>query len=136
MDRKPRSGTAGLLGDGNLMATFRWNPGVYQALMNGPVMNNLTQRAIRVEAAAKINASGRPGPKVQTGRLRNSIAWVPRPVNATPTGVHGPSVEIGSNLVYSIHVERGHNVVRGGRIVGYAPPYPYLLPALQAARTT
>jgi len=113
---------------------FEWNPSAYQALIDGPILNNLTQRAIRVEQAAKQNATERPGPNVRTGRLRGSITW--RQGRSDAGARYPVYVDIGSNLVYSIFVERGHNVVRNGRIVGYAPPRPYLLPALSAARTT
>jgi hypothetical protein len=40
---------------------------------HGPVMQDLARRAIRVEGAAKRNATDRPGPRVRTGRLRGSI---------------------------------------------------------------
>lgn len=108
---------------------FTWDPAAYQALLDGPVMDDLIARAIRVEAAAKQNATERPGPKVRTGRLRGSITWQ---ANRGPV----PSVDIGSNVVYAPFVEEGHNVVRGGVVVGRAPAYPYLRPGLEAARTT
>lgn len=106
------------------MASFQWNPAVYQSIVNGPVLNNLVQRAIRVEAAAKINASGRPGPNVQTGRLRDSITWVPVPVNANPTGVHGPYVDIGTNVHYACIFNAYTNIRtdKGTRTIGQIQP--------------
>jgi hypothetical protein len=42
---------------------------------NGPVARDLARRAQRVRDQAVVNASGRPGPNVDTGRLRASIGW-------------------------------------------------------------
>jgi hypothetical protein len=42
---------------------------------NGPVARDLARRAVAVESQAKINATQRPGPRVDTGRLRSSISW-------------------------------------------------------------
>jgi len=92
-----------------------------QALLkstSGPVGRDLAQRAIRVESAAKRNASGRPGPNIQTGRLRSSITW------ALGTDLDGLFADIGSNVEYAGYVEEG---------TSHAPPYPYLKPALGAA---
>lgn len=108
---------------------FSWDDGAYQELLNGPVMDDLIARAIRVEAAAKQNATGRPGPNVRTGRLRGSITWVAGKADV-------PYVDIGTSVQYGPMVELGHNVVRGGVVVGHAPPRPYLVPALSAAAST
>lgn len=103
--------------------TFRWNEhALHETFFSpyGPVAKDLSQRAIRVESAAKLNASGRPGPRVQTGRLRSSIAWrlVPDPL--------GLAAEIGTNVEYAYYLE-----VTG---VGAAQVrYPFLKPALSAA---
>lgn len=103
--------------------TFRWNEAaIHQTFFSpyGPVAKDLARRAIKVESAAKLNASGRPGPKVQTGRLRASIAWriVPDP--------EGLAAEIGTNVEYAYYLE-----VTG---VGAAQiRYPFLKPALPAA---
>lgn len=108
---------------------FTWDPAAFQELLDGPVMDDLIGRAIRVEAAAKQNATDRPGPKVRTGRLRGSITW-------QATRGPAPFVDIGTAVIYAPFVEEGHNVVRGGVVVGHAPPRPFLRPALEAARTT
>lgn len=80
--------------------------------LNGPVARDLQRRGLRVESQAKINASGRPGPNVITGRLRSSIH--------TELGVdeQGLYARVGSNVVYAGYVEN---------------LYPYLRPALSAA---
>lgn len=94
------------------VASFNFNEGEYVRLLQGPVMGDLVRRAIRVQALAKQNATGRPGPNVITGRLRGSIAWRP---GGTPTD---PYVDVGTNVHYAPFVERR---------------YPFLRPALPAA---
>lgn len=100
-----------------------WNEGVLQRLLNspqGPVARDLARRAINVQNLAKLNASGRPGPRVRTGRLRSSISWRLR--------VSGNGVlhaDIGTNVPYGRWLETG---LRNGR------RYPYLSNALEAAR--
>lgn len=86
---------------------------------SGPVARDLTRRGIRVQAAAKQNASGRPGPNVQTGRLRASIYL------KVDEDSRGLFAEVGSDVEYARYVEMGTD---------RAPAYPYLRPALQAAR--
>jgi len=125
---------------------FRFESRNLEALLRGPVMKNLTRRAIRVEAAAKRNATGRPGPKVRTGRLRASITWRPGADSKSPY------VDIGSSVHYAPYVEMGHNntphvfpiLTPGGKFTGNfgfvsakpTPAYPFLRPALSAARST
>jgi len=85
----------------------------------GPVARDLARRAIRVESAAKLNASGRPGPRVRTGRLRSSISWT---LGEDGRGLYAA---VGTNVYYAKWVELGSD---------RAPPYPFLRPALAAAR--
>jgi len=85
----------------------------------GPVARDLARRLIRCESAAKQNASGRPGPRVQTGRLRSSISWRLGEDRRSVYGDYGTGVE------YGYYLETG---LRNGR------RYPFLLPALNAAR--
>jgi hypothetical protein len=104
------------------MATVTFNPGALERLLTGPdgaVAKDLIRRCIRVESQAKVNASGRPGPKVQTGRLRSSIRYVVVKEGTRLFGV------VGSDVHYSGYVERGTDKSRA---------YPYLVPALIAAR--
>jgi hypothetical protein len=130
-----------------LQASFRVDSAAMAALLKGPVMANLTKRALRVEAAAKENASGRggPGPKVRTGRLRASITWRPGADSISPY------VDIGSAVLYSAWVELGHRNTPhvfpintpGGKFTGQfgyvsakpTRPFPYLRPSLLAARS-
>jgi HK97 gp10 family phage protein len=61
--------------------------------------NLVAKAALIIERQAKINASGRPGPKVQTGRLRASITTqIDSPVKA----------RVGTNVKYAKPVEYGH----------------------------
>lgn len=123
-----------------LESSVRFNEAEYKALLQGPIVQDLVRRAIRVEAAAKTNATRRPGPNVITGRLRSSITW------RIGNDSQGPYVDIGTNVEYAPYVEFGHRNTphaypkRGGGVgwVGSRPtrPYPFLLPALEAARST
>ena len=128
--------------------TFILNPaGVAEVLAgpNGPVYRDLLVRAIRVESRAKILASGRPGPKVQSGRLRASIT------HRLLSSPEGAFAEVGTNVEYAGFVEYGtgpHTIrarnrqalywkgadhpVRSVRHPGNRP-YPFLRPALLAA---
>lgn len=97
---------------------------------------DLDRRAIQVEGAAKINASGRPGPNVISGRLRASITWI------AGEDAIGQYRDIGTDVYYGPFVELGHRNTphfypkRDGT-VGYvsrpAPAYPFMRPALPAA---
>lgn len=61
--------------------------------------NLVARAALVIERQAKINASGRPGPNVQTGRLRASITTqIESPVRAV----------VGTNVKYAPPVEFGH----------------------------
>lgn len=94
-----------------------------EQLLNSPqgaVARDLQRRAIRVESQAKVNASGRPGPNVRTGRLRSSITW-----RIVTGGTPPLFAEVGSRVRYAAYIEYGSRTAR---------PYPFLRPALQAAR--
>lgn len=104
------------------VSRFRIEEAALQQLLrgpNGPVMRDLARRAVRVEGSAKQHATGRPGPKVRTGRLRGSITW------RLGEDVLGPYADIGTNVFYAPFVELG---------TSRAPAYPFLRPALMAAR--
>ena len=98
----------------------------------------IARAALLVERQAKINATGRPGPKVQTGRLRASI--LPKLISYT-------EAEVGTNVEYAPFVEFGHMMrvgvgSRGGLMSNTSkmtpfgmgdrqvPAYPYLYPAV------
>jgi HK97 gp10 family phage protein len=104
--------------------SFRMNTAALNEMLRGPagvVARDLARRAVRVESAAKDNASGRPGPNVITGRLRGSITWR---LGADAEGLYA---DIGTNVEYAPYVEFG---------TSRAPAYPFLGPALEAAHIT
>lgn len=86
----------------------------------GPVASDLARRAQRVTDQAKVNASGRPGPNVDTGRLRSSISW------RLGEDTEGLYAEIGTGVPYGRILELG--LTRNG------VAYPFLVPALEMAR--
>lgn len=133
--------------------TFRVNvQGIEHTLKdpNGPFAKDLARRAQRVRDQAVVNASGRPGPNVDTGRLRSSIGW-----RLVPSGA-GFYAEVYTPVRYAGFVEFGTGpfvIEARGRSAGgknalywkgAAHPvkrvirqgnraYPFLRPALRAA---
>jgi phage gpG-like protein len=100
--------------------------------------NNIVSKvAYAIELQAKENASGRPGPNVQTGRLRASVQVKlgPKPVT---------EATVGTNVIYAAPVEFGHKQTVGRFVPAYnfdggfgfrlknptAPAYPFLGPAM------
>lgn len=107
------------------MNVLVWNHAVLNGFFRTAPARDLAQRAIRVETAAKLNASHSPpsvtgsGPAVRTGRLRSSITW------RLGEDAEGLYAEIGTSVEYASFVEYGTD--RAG-------PRPFLVPALAAAR--
>lgn len=98
-----------------------WNEAEYAALFGseaGPVAIELARRALNVESQAKANASGAPGPNVQSGRLRASIRSTIEKDGA------GLVAKVGTNVEYARYVEEGtppHKITpRRERIARYA----------------
>ena len=73
----------------------------------------IKRAALSVERQAKINASGRPGPRVQTGRLRSSI---------TTEILSNDAARVGTNVVYAPFLEFGTSKM---------PAYPFLFRSLE-----
>lgn len=123
-----------------------FNDAEWRRILSGPIMDDLIRRGIRVMNSAKRHASGRPGPNVITGTLRDSIMYRPG------SDEFSPYVDVGSGVHYAPMVELGHGNVAhiypiytpGGSFTGRfgfvgnrrTPAYPFLRPALEAARTT
>jgi len=92
----------------------------------------VTKAALLIERQAKDNATGRPGPNVQTGRLRASIT-----IELGPSPVTW--ARVGTNVSYAPFVEFGHSQqigrfvpAIGKRLVSdHAPAYPFMEPALE-----
>jgi phage gpG-like protein len=113
---------------------------------------------LAIERQAKLNASGRPGPNVRTGRLRASITVQLKP--GTPVS----EAVIGTNVLYAPPVEFGHRQqvgrfvpiygmrrIRAGAGAGRyevsrglgvrltkptAPAYPFMLPSVQQVESS
>lgn len=97
-----------------------WHDQNLQAVLHGPQGPVAAQLAIRLQRAtnaAKVNATGRPGPRVRTGRLRSSITW------ALGTDSRGLFGVYGTNVPYGYYLETG---LRNGA------KYPFLVPAMSA----
>jgi hypothetical protein len=93
----------------------------YRQLLNGSgLARDLTRRGIRVQNQAKKNASGRPGPRVDTNNLRGSITHELRTVNGQLV------CRVGTNVIYGLYLETGQT--RNGK------KFPFLVPALKAAK--
>jgi hypothetical protein len=78
----------------------------------------ITMAGLAVERQAKINASGRPGPNVQTGNLRRSII-----TKAQKGFGDSYEAEVSATMVYARAVEFGHPKWKPG------VKYPYMGPA-------
>src|ERR1035437_731664 len=74
---------------------------VTKELSSGSIV---AKAALIIERQAKINATGRPGPKVQTGRLRASI---------TTEVIDTNTARVGTNVFYAPFVEFGHSSLTG-----------------------
>lgn len=122
------------------MSELVWDAAALTAVLNSPsgfVARDLARRAVAVESAAKIFASGHGGgPHVQTGRLRSSITWA---LGEDALGIYA---DIGTNVEYGSFVEFGHPntahvYLRRGGGFGYVSDrptkaYPFIRPALRA----
>ena len=143
------------------MATVSWSHqldlGAVRTLLNSPtggVVRDLLRRGFLVETQAKRNLGGVGGPKrIDTGRLRASIATVVVHRNNTP------AVLVGTNVNYALFVHDGTGLYgprhapirpRRGKYLRFRPrgskrwvyarqvkgmrPNPFLTNALPAAR--
>lgn len=98
-------------------------PGAVDRLLKSPgsnVARELAKFGARVESRAKMNATHRPGPMVDTGNLRASIGWHLD---------YGDEITlyIGWGMPYGIYLEKGWMTSRG-RFV----QYPFMRPAIES----
>jgi len=91
-------------------------------LLGDSVKKALTKAAITVQNQAKLNATGRPGPNVQTGRLRSSISYE---IDASPIPEFA---RVKSDVIYAAPVEFGSSRWTSG------VSYPFLNPALEQSK--
>ncbi len=102
------------------MARIVLNEAEIQRLANGPLMQHLNGLADRVVNQAVVNASGRPGPRIRSGDLVESIQKQPG------RDQDGPFIDIGATAEhrgypYPSRLETGED----GHL------YPWLRPALE-----
>ncbi len=90
-----------------------------QALLGDSVRKALTKAAIIVQNQAKINASGRPGPRVVSNTLRGTIHYK---LDAAPIPLWAAVV---APALYAAPVEFGSSRWPSG------VKYPFLYPALE-----
>lgn len=129
--------------------------GIADRLSSGDLIARV---GLTIERRAVINATGRPGPKVRTGRLRSSITVQLASGKPVREGV------VGTNVNYAPPVEFGHTQIVGRYVPVYgmrriragsfrgryeisrglgvrlvkpaAPAYPFLMPALEQAQSS
>ncbi len=129
----------------NLEQVQRNAEAVAKKLSDGSLV---ARAALVIERQAKINATGRPGPKVQTRRLRASI---------TIDILDNTKARVGTNVYYAPFLEFGHSQEVGRFVPAYAlgkrgggwevtrglgfrlknpraPAYPFLFPAVEQTR--
>ena len=105
-------------------------------LLGKALKNFFNKATLKIERQAKINATGRPGPNVQTDRLRSSIT---SRIDAYEIPTWGL---VGTNVYYAPFVEFGHSQkpgryvpAIGKRLVAdRVPAYPYLMPAYDQSK--
>jgi hypothetical protein len=104
-------------------AFVRTYPAALDALLRSPgsnVAKQLARFGTQVETQAKQNASGRPGPNVDTGNLRASIGW--------RVEVHEEvELYVGFGAYYGRYLELGWTT-QTGRFV----QYPFMRPAIES----
>jgi len=118
------------------LSAVRLNRGGYERLtrsLGGPIGRDIQRRGLRVTRQMKQNASGRPGPQIQTQNLYNAIAFLRFSVDSE--GIHA---DIGTQNHRMLR--RGYNyalILEGLFPRGGAPPdgaYPFMARSLEAAR--
>ncbi len=96
----------------------------FDGKLNVKLGQKIAQAAAMVEGDAKRNASGRPGPNVQTGNLRARITHV--------VAADGLSARVGTIVEYAPRLEFGFSGSDSKGRVYNQKPYPFLYPALAA----
>ena len=79
---------------------------------------------MKLQAKVKANASGRPGPRIQTGDYNRSIGLI------TAFDRGGSSAQVGTNRPQGMRLERGFSGTDSLGRSYHAPPFPHFGPAL------
>ncbi len=93
--------------------------------------NTVRDGAQMIQRQARMNATGRPGPRVRTGTLRRSIT-----IKYPHRGGGGLyEAQIGPTAIYSRRIELGFDGTDSIGRTYHQPPYPYFRPAFQFGTT-
>jgi len=103
--------------------------GMLKPVPPGNVRRGVYRGALIVESAIKANASGRPGPRVQTGDYRRS--WNTRNVSADGDGV---AVSVGTNRPQARRLEFAFSGADSLGRVYSQPAFPHVEPAIESSR--
>jgi hypothetical protein len=103
---------------------------VRAAATQAAVVTVTTRQGAALQGKVKAKASGRPGPRAQTGDYRRSIALQVRTTTTRTTA------EVYTNAVQGWRLEMGFYGLRDslGRLY-HQPPYPHFQPAADEMRT-
>ena len=91
----------------------------YEARAKKVLKLDILEGAMNIVNQAKRNASGRPGPRVDTGYLRNSIMIMQYPTEQDPRAT------VIVNAEYGVGLELGTR---------HHKPYPFFIPAVTTER--
>lgn len=94
------------------------------------IRKNVLDGAVRAGARPIVEEARRRVPK-RTRNLEKSIGVNKRRSKDPYVIIFSVSPRVGGkyNGYYGLFVERGHPIVKGGKVVGYAPAKPFMRPA-------
>lgn len=110
---------------------YKSNRGIVEKVIAKNITEAVNETALNIQNQAKMNASGRPGPKVDTGMLRRSIRaeFAPPPISFF--GFSFRTIEAKVIAGGMGGVDYAHYVEFGTKKM---PPYPFMTPAIEAER--
>ncbi len=102
---------------------------VQDTIKDSSEVSFIATAAFAIQRQAQLNATGRPGPMVQSGRLRPSIT--------TEIKSNGRA-QVGTDVFYAPFVEFGHRQTPGQYVpplhkrlvASFAPAYPFMEPSI------
>lgn len=109
--------------------------GRIEIAMRGKALVTATRAALKpvVRVAKQLVRKGGPrtGKKAGKKHLADTITSAVRDYGEVKVGVAGAAYPAGAHAHL---LEYGHDVVRDGKVVGRAPPYPWLRPAAEQTK--